>query len=208
MEEYAQRLRELHRDLTLVLEAVERGLAAAAGEPERAFEPEQRTEPPPPPPRHAPDRSMPGDVRVVPHEAREHTPPGPPPSPLAREGMLGLGGARVEVIPAPTGEQGRMEGEERRAPVELPEPADPFAAAGEEPADVPGRSQRLPARPSETSAAFEAEPEWVHREPPSETFTAARFGPSAPAGGPPPMLLAALVAGWLTVLALALALLL
>ena len=196
VEEYAQRLRALHRDLTLVLEAVERGLAAAAGE----AEPAPVSAPPGPEPERfsTPVGREPRDVHVT------HGPPPPAPT---REPLL-PGGARVEVLPAASGEQVRLQGEERRAPAAPPaapeEPADPFAAEGE--AAEPPRAQRLPARPSATALA-EPEPEWVHRGPPSETFTAATFGPPAPAGGPSPVLLAALVAGWLTVVALALALL-
>lgn len=203
VEEYAQRLRALHRDLTLVLEAVERGLAAAAA-PE-----DQPPMVPAEPPRHEPaiePRTVEVRPRAAPGLQEAHV--APPTSPLAPP-LRGGGGARVEVMPAPTGEDRREGGEDRRAQVTLPPEAhEELEDPGERASGPPGRFERFPSRPSGV-ATSEAEPTWVHRGPQSESFTAATFG--APPGSrpaPPPALLAALVAGWLTVVALVLALVL
>ncbi|HEX8120816.1 MAG TPA: hypothetical protein VF549_06050 [Solirubrobacteraceae bacterium] len=84
VEDYAARLRALHDDLSLVLDAVERGLAAADAEP--ALRPE------------------PLEVVSEPHRSP------PPPRPLS---SAPRGSARVEVISTPAGAAGAGAGGER-----------------------------------------------------------------------------------------------
>jgi hypothetical protein len=132
-----------------------------------------------------------------------------PPQPRpAREGIH-RGAPRVEVLPAPWGERRRADaGEAAEAEDERRTVAESWVEP--EPEPEPARPQRFPARPSAAADVATAEPEWVEREPTAgESFTAATFAPPAAAPqGPAPVLVAGLVAGWLTVLALVLALLL
>jgi hypothetical protein len=192
VEDYAERLRALHRDLTLVLQAVERGLAAAA-RPEEVEPPVPEGEP----------------IEIVP-EPEEAPAPVAEPAPPARTRM-----PRVEVLPAPSGEQRRHElGEERRAPAQRftkEEPAEAAEAGGEPEAPAergaPRPSPRFPARPSAAPAEYPREPEWVERG--GESFTAPTF-PAAPAPQRltiSPAVAAAFVAAWLVVVALLVALL-
>ena len=184
VEQYAERLRALHRDLTLVLQAVERGLAAAGPAGTVA----------------------PGPVEVAPVAEPEPQPVGP------REHSSVHGPARtplprVEVMPAPSGEHRRADdAEDRRQPVEPPVEVPELP---EVPVGPAARSQRFARRPSAASGPA-PEPEWVEHEPPGESFTAATYAPvpEASRGPVPSLLVASVIAGWLTVLALLLALLL
>src|SRR5687768_11368706 len=81
VEDYAARLRALHHDLTLVLDAVERGLAAAERAPLREAVAEGGREPEPVAAIHA-------DVHPEPHRSP------PPLEPLTAP----RGSARVEVV--------------------------------------------------------------------------------------------------------------
>jgi hypothetical protein len=172
---YAERLRALHGDLTLVLEAVERALATAAA-----------AAPPPPAaaPAAEPARSSAPRIEVLPPRAE------PRAEPRAAD---------------PAADERRLTGEG----VEPPPPDRIPAQPREHPARRP--PQPFPARPSAAATAT-PEPEWVERDDErGESFTAATFGPPAPAPRRPTstaLLVAALVAGWLVVLALALVLLL
>ena len=189
VEQYAERLRVLHRDLTLVLQAVERGLATAA-HPEDVEPPVPDTEP----------------IEIVPEAAE---PPAPPvPAPATQRGRM----PRVEVMPASSGEQRRHEQEERREPIVASEPAPGWPAVEEDeetPAHAapPRRSQPLPARPSAASATTQREPQWIERD--GEGFTAPTF-PAAPAPARltvSPFVATAFILAWLVVVALLVALL-
>lgn len=183
--EYAERLRVLHRDLTLVLQAVERGLAAAA---------DPAAVPPP----------VPADD--------------PAPEPVATAPVRPRRGPRVEVLPASTGEYGRLDDVDRRRPepppvaveTALDEPR--FHPDGD--GEVPRPAPRFPARPSAVDVTAPAEPEWVERAPDPapaapapQTYTVA--APAEPRGlvVTKPML-AAFAAAWLVVVALLVAALL
>ena len=180
VEEYAERLRALHRDLTLVLEAVERGLAAAA-------EPSSVPPPVPDPPADRPFA------------------PAPPADPPARPR-----GPRVEVVSPPTGEHRRVDEDRRRPepaamPVETADPEPRFSPDARRPAaETPPRpAPRFPARPSDLDTSPPAEPEWVDREPgrePPQQFTAPTLPPAGTTISRP--LLAAFVAAWLVVVVL------
>ena len=191
---YAQRLRALHRDLTLVLEAVERGLAASAPPEElEADEPPAPWDPasdlPPPRPRRFARR---GGEEASFRESVEHEPPrhevvdvrpayeapaagerdvGPLRAPVPVRGM----GARVVVMPSGTGELSRAH-EERETDWRPPQ-------------DVPVERTMIPPAgraPSEPAA----------------------WPPPAPAergAGLSPMVIALAAAGWLTAIALILA---
>jgi hypothetical protein len=190
VDRYAERLRALHRDLTLVLQAVERGLAAA--HPEDVG---------PPVPAHEP-------IEIVPSPAEDHA-PSPAQRAAPRSRM-----PRVEVMPAPSGESRRHDQEDRRElPPEEPAPRwskengtiqDEDDATG---GRVPRPAPRFPARPSVVgSDAPPREPEWVDRG--DEGFTAPTF---PPAGGQrlrvSPLLATAFFVAWLVVVALLIALL-
>src|SRR5688572_7138949 len=95
VEAYAARLRALHEDLSLVLDAVERGLAAAEAAP--------APEPVPVPPSYEPV-----EVTAEPHRSP------PPPGPLAAP----RGSARVEVISAPSPARGEAGDEAFSGPQE------------------------------------------------------------------------------------------
>src|SRR5690606_23688600 len=71
VEAYAERLRALHRDLSLVLEAVERGVAASRAQPPAGHE--EEAEHADPPGRHAPP--PPSRASAVPDEGREQEAP-------------------------------------------------------------------------------------------------------------------------------------
>jgi hypothetical protein len=220
VEAYAERLRGLHRDLTLVLQAVERGLAVSS-------DPEAMPAPVP----------AGGDHHQDEHEV--HAEPAlqapiavdMPMSTLMRPSR---GGPRVEVMAPPAGAQGRDEAEERRRPVAPDEPQVPAPAA-------------FPARPSVREPEPDTDPTWLHH--PAEASILAPPAPApapAPAAAPvarvverprqpaerehpwvegppigswsahvadrgprravPPWILAAALAGWLVVLAFVLAL--
>lgn len=186
VERYAERLRALHRDLTLVLQAVERGLAAAA-------QPEDLE---PPVPAHRP-------IEIVPRTA-EGAPPAAAPSDERRTRM-----PRVEVMPAPGGDHRGDEQEDRRAPPAPPEPGaepDPQRSNGPGPgAGAVPRPAHFPARPSAVSHGPAAEPEWVER---GEGFTAPTFPPTRTKLQIPPLLVTGFVLAWLVVVGLLVALLL
>lgn len=191
MDQYAERLRALHRDLTLVLQAVERGLAAAA-RPEEVG---------PPVPAHEP-------IEIVPSPVEDPAPSvAPRTAPSSRM-------PRVEVMPAPSGESRRHDQEDRREPPsDAPPPrwskengttTDEDDESGER---VPRPAPRFPARPSVVASdAPPREPEWVDRG--DEGFTA----PTFPSGGAQrlrvsPLLVTAFFLAWLVVVALLIALL-
>ena len=208
VEDYAARLRALHHDLTLVLDAVERGLAAAERSPEPA------------PVREA---AAVGDRRGA--EEPHRSPP--PPGPLTTT----RGSARVEVVSAPETAGGGGPGGERpwSGPPE-PEGSAPWggrpASRGE--GGAPGRGE--PAAPSpgrsqwdepwvERTTPWQEPPPWTERRPstwpPAPLPAEYEFEPPAhaPFAAPPrrrqpvpPLLIAALILGWLTVIALGLAL--
>jgi hypothetical protein len=194
VEEYASRLRALHRDLTLVLQAVERGLspgpAAAVRDPE-------------PPPAREP---LPGPVTdVVPVSTLEPEPIG---DAAARAPASPPGMPRVEVLPARTRRGGDDPASTPWA-AEADRPHEPYgrrstdlpATAGAAPPESPP-VEEPPAAPSAAQVAVVAAP----AAPPPE--------PAAPADPPgrgmalPPWAIAAVLAGWLTIVALLLAVLL
>ena len=218
MEEYAERLRALHRDLTLVLQAVERGLAAAA-RPQDTPPPVPAIEHEPPEPEHhaAPHHAAPigTPIEIVPEPAEGSLPAVEAPSSPARMRM-----PRVEVMPPPSGEQGRDVVEDRRRPdppaveqtAEEPrwskEPEDEEELRPE-PAPVPRPAPRFPARPSAASeggGGAVREPEWVDRG--EDAFAAPTFPPPAPQRLTfSPWLVGGFVLAWLVVVALLIALL-
>ena len=220
VEEYAQRLRGLHRDLTLVLQAVERGLQVAS-------EPEQM---PPPVPEEAPE------AEPLPEPA----PPPPSLDPPVSFGMQRHGGPRVEVLPAPSGERLRDPREERRGtvldPEQDPPPLGPVPfpprpsvreAVPSPPPEATWRERREDPRgdwpealaPPPAAAPRARVEERPRTEPPREQPWAASSpatwsGDTRPAaegvgGGSrlAPVLLILALTGWLAVLALVLALL-
>lgn len=204
VEDYAARLRALHHDLTLVLDAVERGLAAA-------------------------ERDTPADELVAEPEpvaaiADPINEPHRSPAPYEPFSGLPRGGARVEVVT--TGrEQARSGPPEPRGPSPWggpPAPRGERAPDGGDPAALsPERLpwvERRPHQPREGSwtepAAWDA-PEWERPSawpPPPPPPREMTFDPPYPMPrrrpGPAlsPVLVAATVLGWLTVLALILAL--
>jgi hypothetical protein len=190
VEEYASRLRALHRDLTLVLQAVERGLSPgpAAAEPPPALEP------------------LPGPVTdVVPVPTLEPEPIG---DAAARAPASPPGMPRVEVLPARTSRGGDDPASTPWA-AEADRPHEPYgrrstdltATAGAASPERPP-AEEPPAAPSAPRVAIVAAP----ATPPPE--------PAAPADSPergmalPPWAIAAVLAGWLTIVALLLAVLL
>lgn len=229
VEEYAERLRAMHRDLSVVLQAVERGL-------QRAHAP---AEPPPPPEAHEPV-----SVHVVEHPAEERLASrvAGPTSAAMREGPL-PGAPRVEVVTTgsghraddPTVQTPWAEGEipDRRAPVEPLErhepsprpddprwaraaPAPPFAERPSmDPLQPPPPQPPLAERPSADPRYADVRTDWA-----SAPVPVAPQPAPAPAPPPlpavqeprpvevPPWALAAGLAGWLTIVALLLALLL
>jgi hypothetical protein len=158
VEDYAARLRALHEDLSLVLDAVERGLAAAEAEPAPRPEP----------------------LEVVSEPRRSPPPPGPLSS-------APRGSARVEVISTPAGSSGAESGGERAwsGPQE-PEGHAPWGgrrAHTGEGAPVGGDSAApSPERFDERRGAVEP---WVERpaRPPREEPWVEQRGPD-PWGGP------------------------
>jgi hypothetical protein len=220
VEDYAERLRSLHRDLTLVLQAVERGLAAAAtaataaseaGEAERQ-EPQAVVAPGGP----APLANGPS--------APSARPPVETPSAGPRPRQ-----PRVEVIPAASGERRRADSPEERheavpwsepprATVESPptgppeppgrlEPPEPTATQAR-PAGSPALpTPSLPSRPSHAVP----EPAWVERPTPPEAFTPPTFPAESarpPREMPPRLVLLVAATGWVIVVALVAVLLL
>lgn len=238
VEEYVERLRALHRDLTLVLQAVERGLAAST-EPEA-------TRPPAAPPAHngpptADDESLLADAHL--HAAEPHH------ASVSRLLQQARGGPRVEVVPSSAGPQRRDVGEARRRPRapgdDDPAARDPDSARSAFPArpsgrrgqaaetpparverPVPGPAGLRPDEPERRAApavphprvverprpAAEREHPWVEASPvgaPSPQEPAGRDpGPGPVARRAAPLLVAATMTGWLIVLALVLGLLL
>ena len=216
MEQYAERLRALHRDLTLVLQAVERGLATAA-HPEKVAPPVPPPEPPEPPePAERPDPPDPPrePIEIVPEPAGEPAAAAAPP--VARRRRM----PRVEVMPAPSGENRRWDHEDRREPPVTHErwsqdegetngDGDAHAEVEAEPAtrerDTPRPASRFPSRPSVAAEATAREPEWVER---GDGFTAPTFPPPAPQRlTVSPLVAASFVVAWLVVVALLVALL-
>jgi hypothetical protein len=207
VEEYAARLRALHHDLTLVLDAVERGLAAAERAPSLV---EARRAP----------------AVVEPHEAEEPHRSPPPPGPLSSP----RGSARVEVVsvPAAPAQGGGSGGERTWSGPQEPEGSAPWsgrrAPVGEgvpargEPAPSPQRSPYAEPWVERPAPPVRREP-WIEERgwpppppPPAElSFAPPPHAPFAQAPlrrAPtvPPVLIAALVLGWVTVIALILAL--
>lgn len=223
VDRYAERLRTLHRDLTLVLQAVERGLAAAAGEPA-------------PTEQHVP---APDDHT---RERHEHV--------ASVAFHVPGGGPRVEVMPAPAGPLGRAGYEED--PRDRRQPPDEIPADGSiDHLDDPGEHapRRFAARPSARGLQPPEEPRepaWVEApavpppgppEPWQPTFAvmgSSRHSARVEAEQPPwreprqwvdsprpgdgrpetprvsrlaPVLVALMITGWLLVAALAIALL-
>ena len=193
VEDYAARLRALHHDLTLVLDAVERGLAAAERAPLYEVLTEHEREPAPvaalAEPIHEPHRS---------------------PAPYEPFSGLPRGGARVEVVT--TGRE-----EARSGPPEpsgtpwggRSAPAGERAPDGGSPAALsPERQPWVDRPPHQPRYGGWEEDRWPPPPPPPREM---RFDPPyelprhrRPAL--PPVWLAATVLGWLTVLALVLAL--
>ena len=219
VEEYAERLRAMHRDLSVVLQAVERGLQRAnppEEEPEREREPMAV---------HASAVSPPAFEARMASAARE------PSGAALRESVPGA--PRVEVVTSRAGHRAGDEsvtsdwaqGEpfvERRQPV-VPQPpvserppADPLRIIPVTPPQQP-----LAERPSADPRY--AEPprgEWAPAVVTDTTGAVAAPAPAptvapAPAPAPlpmrapllPPWAIAAILAGWLTIVALLLALL-
>jgi hypothetical protein len=187
-EAYAARLRALHSDLTLVLEAVERGLATRPAPVSAVPGPDAAPAGDAPPataghttPGREDDPG--GDVHAVPVVAAALRDPQAGAAPAAP------GEARVETVP-PAGAAARRQGEERRA---APAPPAPPAAPA------------APARPAAVVAgAGDAPPDADVRRAPAG---AAAMPAAGRGGGSAPLLLATLVLGALTVVALVLALL-
>ena len=187
VEDYAARLRALHHDLTLVLDAVERGLAAAERAPVHEVVPE-------PAPVGAFAEPM--------SEPRRSPPPFEPFSGLPR------GGARVEVVT--TGREQARSGSPEPAPWGRPPATGERAPEGGDPAalspDRPAWVERAPHQPHH--GGWEEE-RWPPPPPPPREL---RFDPPyeiplrRPALAVPPVLIAALILGWLTVIALIFAL--
>jgi len=190
VDQYAERLRALHRDLTLVLQAVERGLAAAA-HPEDVAPPVPAQEP----------------IEIVPEPAEA---PGPPVAPPATARVRT---PRVEVMPAPSGESRRHDQEDRREPPAAADPAPRWSKEngtsqieeGDDDERRPRAAARFPARPSVISVP-PPEPEWVDRG--EEGFTAPTFPPAGSQLRVSPLLVTAIVIAWLVVVGLLVALLL
>lgn len=215
VEDYAERLRAMHRDLSVVLQAVERGL-------QRAHPPEEEPEAlAPPAPEIADLRPEPDEVRVA-SASRE------PSATALRDGPI-PGAPRVEVVTTRSGHRADddsvdtpwAEGDfvERRAPIEVSEdrddprwerPMPPPPIAERPSADplgvVPPRAQpALAERPS-------ADPRYA--EQPRAEWAAAPLPPAPPAPAAaapepskrnielPPWIVTAVLAGWLTVIAL------
>jgi hypothetical protein len=224
VEQYAERLRGLHRDLSLVLQAVERGLEsasrrpgredAAAVEESRAAASEEGEEE-----RwgRAAGRVEIDDEPVAPWDLDPAHPveirpveldPAAPAAPEER-GARPLA-PRIEIRPAPSGERRRVDGEERREvedEARAPLAQRPSSASRRSRGPSSPRPPRFPSRPSAAGPDLAPrEPAWVE---PGDAFTAAQF----PAAAPParlavqPLVVVALVAGWLTVVALLVALL-
>ena len=233
VEEYAARLRALHEDLTLVLDAVERGLAAAEAEPVPLSVPVAV-----PAPVAAPREPL----EVVPEPHRSQPPPGPLSPPR--------GNARVEVVSTTATAHGDSGGEQawsgppepqggaprggRRAPMGEEAPAGGMPAASSparwpaepwvESAPPPPRGEpwveRAGPAPREPwtqggGPAWAERPSagWPSPPPPPAEMT---FQPPAhaPFAAPPrrrdpalsPLFLAAALIGWLTAIALVIAL--
>ena len=195
---YAERLRALHRDLTLVLEAVERGLAASGRTEEEHAEPEwdPATGVVPPRPRRfqrrggeeasleAPTAEAPAEHTVVDvRPAFEEPSPGerdvgPLRAPVPVRGSA----ARVVVMPSGSGALSRSY-DERESDRPDPRATEPVE-----------RTIPAPAPPARREEPYPTEaPAW----PPPP--------PAARSTGLPPSFLALAVAGWLTALALILA---
>jgi hypothetical protein len=180
-EAYAARLRALHRDLTLVLDAVERGLAASPPLEPAVHEPALD---------HELEPALAGEPIVVPVAD-----PLPLTTSRRREPPLGAM-PRVEVMP-PTrerddegwgGRTGRRAGE---AGAEAAIGAAPPSPAS--PAPAPAPAEGAPSLPSLTTP-----PPPIEWAPP----------PPRPSRGVSPVVLAALIAGWLAAVALLLVVLL
>ena len=213
VDDYAARLRALHHDLTLVLDAVERGLAAAERAPERAEEP------------------IP--LAVAPATEPHRSPP--PLSPLAAP----RGSARVEVISTHATRGSAAGGERAWSGPQEPEGSAPYSgrrapggegapARGEPAAPSPERFPRRepwveapphPPRsgPWQEPPPWQQPPAWTERRPsewPPPPPPPAEMAFEPPYGAPPrrrrrpdipPVLVAATILGWLTAIALVLA---
>jgi hypothetical protein len=125
---------------------------------------------------------------------------------------------RVEVLPAPSGEERRHDQDDRRRPAATERPPhraadDPLADGrsaenGHDPGErgSPRPAPRFPARPSAAREVAPREPEWVERG--DDGFTAPTFPPTGPPRlQVPPALVAVFAAAWLVVVALLVALL-
>ena len=205
VEDYAARLRALHHDLTLVLDAVERGLAAAERSPlhEVAAEPE-------------PVAAL-ADPAPEPHRS---------PPPFAPFSTPVRAGARVEVVttghdarsgpPEPTGATSTAEAVGRPAPMgeRAPDGGNPAALSPERLPWVDRPPHELREGGWADASAWDA-PAWERSSawpppppPPREMSFDPPFAMSRRRRAPTlsPVLLAATVLGWLTVVALILAL--
>lgn len=186
---YAERLRALYRDLTLVLEAVERGLAASARSEEEHAEPEweSATGVVPPRPRRfqrrggeeaslePPAEHTAVDVRpVLEDPSPDERDLGSPAAPVPVRGSV----ARVVVMPSGSSPLSRTY-DERESDRPDPRATEPVERTIRAPAPPARRDERHPAWP-----------------PPA---------PEARSADLPPSLLALAAAGWLTALALILA---
>ena len=197
---YAERLRALHRDLTLVLEAVERGLAASSRpeeEPPAPADWDPATGTPMPRPRrfqrrggeeatfeHGPEEPPARHHEVV--DVRPQAAPSPGErdvGPLRSPVPVRPSAARVVVMPSGTGALSRDD-EQREADRPDPRATEPVERTMAPPALPPGRRA--------DNGTTEA-PAWP---PPAPVVRTARLSP---------VFVALAVAGWLTALALILA---
>ena len=222
VEDYAARLRALHEDLSLVLDAVERGLAAAEAEP-APVRPVAPVVPVVPVVPVAP-------VEAVPEPHRSPPPPGPLSPPR--------GNARVEVISTPATAHGHAGGEgawsgppepegaapRRRAPMGEGGPVggDPAAPSPERWPPHPGGGyggpwvESVPPPPRAEPWVERGASGWPPPPPPPAEMTFTPSGPSAPPHAPgawrspgpraPSLFVAAALLGWLIALALVIAL--
>jgi hypothetical protein len=250
VEDYAARLRALHEDLSLVLDAVERGLAAAEAEPVTPIEPvelvpEPHRSPPPPGPLSAPRGSARVEVISTPATARGEG-GGASSGPQEPVGGAPRGGRR-----APTGEGGPAGGEPALpSPERWPSQAGPYAEPWVERPPRPARADpwvestaadpwglaaaeargaaQGGAAPAERGVAawggagagearWQEPPPWTERRPsawppppppPAEMSFEPPYGATRRRGGRPipPLVVAAAILGWLTAIALVIAL--
>ena len=187
---YAERLRALHRDLTLVLEAVERGLAASAADEEAD-----------PPPAWDPAGDLP---------------------PTRPRRFARRGGEEASFTPAAGHEPQHHEVVDVRPVYDEPAPGEHDVGPLRAPVPVRSTGARVVVMPSGTGALSRAHEERESDRPrpagelPIERTMTPPAAPDAPAAWPPPapaertsgvapVFLALAAAGWLTAIALILA---